>query len=154
MTMMLMVLSARYVFQCIYYYIHTYYVPRYRKRKNLSPKTEVTFVGVHNRRTDYLEFRRKRLGLDNLYEDYFEDAMEYYREDHDHPVFLYVSDDMEWGNQNLKSMADGTGDIFFVGCGNGDDVECIGEGVDLAYVALPSSRCWKGRKLRFLFEEP
>ncbi len=87
----------------------------------------MTFVGVHNRRTDYLEFRRKRLGLDNLYEDYFEDAMDYYREEHDHPVFLYVSDDMKWGLENLKSMADGAGDVFFVGCGDGDDTECIGQ---------------------------
>ncbi len=43
-------------------------------------------MGVHNRRTDYLEFRRKRLGLDNLYEDYFQDAMDYFREEFDNPV--------------------------------------------------------------------
>ncbi len=46
----------------------------------------MTFVGVHNRRTDYLEFRRKRLGLDNLYEDYFQDAMDYFRDEFDNPV--------------------------------------------------------------------
>ncbi len=39
-----------------------------RRNKNLKSSAEITFVGVHNRRTDYLEFRRKRLGLDNLYE--------------------------------------------------------------------------------------
>ena len=32
----------------------------------------VTFVGVHDRRTDYLEFRRKRLKLQDLYHGYFE----------------------------------------------------------------------------------
>ena len=32
----------------------------------------VTFVGVHDRRTDYLEFRRKRLKLQDLYKGYFE----------------------------------------------------------------------------------
>ena len=32
----------------------------------------VTFVGVHDRRTDYLEFRRKRLKLEDLYHGYFE----------------------------------------------------------------------------------
>ena len=40
-----------------------------KKKKNLDP---ITFVGVHDRRTDYLEFRVKRLGLENLYEDYFQ----------------------------------------------------------------------------------
>ena len=34
--------------------------------------SDVTFVGVHDRRTDYLEFRRKRLKLRNLYRGYFE----------------------------------------------------------------------------------
>ena len=38
-------------------------------------KVELTFVGIHNRRTDYLEFRKRRLGLDNLYEDYFQVIM-------------------------------------------------------------------------------
>lgn len=100
---------------------------RYRKRKNLPKNAEITFVGVHNRRTDYLEFRRKRLGLDPLYEDYFEDAMEYYREEYDHPAFLYVSDEMEWGAVNLKELAERDGDIFFVGCGNTDDPVCVGQ---------------------------
>ena len=58
-------------------------------------------MGIHNRRTDYLEFRRKRLGLDNLYEDYFEDAMEYFRDEYwdTTVVFVYVSDDMKWGRR-------------------------------------------------------
>ena len=34
--------------------------------------SDVTFVGVHDRRTDYLEFRRKRLKLRDLYRGYFE----------------------------------------------------------------------------------
>ena len=42
------------------------------KNNDANKKKEITFVGVHNRRTDYLEFRRKRLGLENLYEDYFQ----------------------------------------------------------------------------------
>ena len=37
-----------------------------------SKKDPITYVGVHDRRTDYLEFRVKRLGLENLYEDYFQ----------------------------------------------------------------------------------
>ena len=70
-------------------------------------------MGIHNRRTDYLEFRRKRLKLDNLYEDYFEDAMEYFREEYwdTTVVFVYVSDDMKWGRRNLKDSKN----LFFLG---------------------------------------
>lgn len=91
--------------------------------KKADLKGEIVFVGVHNRRTDYLEFRKKRLGLENLYEDYFQDAMEYFREEYDNPIFVYVSDDMKWGRRNLKTEKD----IFFVGCGDPDDVDCIGK---------------------------
>ena len=74
---------------------------------------KITYVGIHNRRTDYLEFRRKRLGLDNLYEDYFEDAMEYFRDEYwdTTVVFVYVSDDMKWGRRNLKDSKN----LFFLG---------------------------------------
>ena len=74
---------------------------------------KITYVGIHNRRTDYLEFRRKRLKLDNLYEDYFEDAMEYFREEYwdTTVVFVYVSDDMKWGRKNLKDSKN----LFFLG---------------------------------------
>jgi len=89
---------------------------------------KITFVGIHNRRTDYLEFRRKRLQLDNLYEDYFQDAMEYFRDEYwdTTVVFVYVSDDMKWGRRNLKDEKN----IFFLGCGNGQDIDCIAK--DLA----------------------
>jgi len=104
--------------------------------QNVAKKTgknpsKLTFVGIHNRRTDYLEFRRKRLGLDNLYEDYFEDAMEYFREEYgeDEVVFVYVSDDMKWGRRRLKEQKN----LFFLGCGNGQSVECIAK--DFALLA-------------------
>ncbi len=37
--------------------------------------------------------------------DYFLDAMEYFREEYDSPAFLYVSDDMEWGRENIQVRA-------------------------------------------------
>lgn len=42
----------------------------FRLKNNIAE--DVTFVGVHDRRTDYLEFRRKRLKLRDLYRGYFE----------------------------------------------------------------------------------
>ncbi len=43
---------------------------------------------------------------------YFREAMDYFREDHDNVVFFYVSDDMDWGRNNIKNKR---GDLFFVG---------------------------------------
>jgi hypothetical protein len=41
---------------------------------------------------------------------------------HQNVVFLYVSDDLEWGKTKLGKAKN----IFFVGCGNGDDMDCVG----------------------------
>ena len=56
--------------------------------------------------------------------------MEYYREEYDHPIFLYISDDMKWGRRNLKDERD----VFFVGCGDPNDIDCVGK--DLAILAF------------------
>ena len=56
----------------------------------------------------------------------FQDAMAYFREEYDHPVFIYVSDDMKWGRRKLKAEKN----VYFLGCGDGDDVDCVGK--DLA----------------------
>ena len=40
---------------------------------------EITFVGVHNRRSDHIEFMRERLKLEPLSENYFSAAFEYFR---------------------------------------------------------------------------
>lgn len=37
-------------------------------------------------------------------------------------AFLYVSDDMQWGQQNMKNKA---GDIFFVGDGDSEDDDAV-----------------------------
>lgn len=101
------------------------------KKVGKKPK-DLTYVAVHNRRTDFLEFRRKTLKMDNLYEDYFEDAMDYFRDEYgddveaDNVVFVYASDDMKWGRRRLKKQKN----LFFVGCGDGNDLDCIGK--DLA----------------------
>ena len=65
-----------------------------------KPSSKVTFVGVHDRRTDYLEFRKRTLMTEDLDEEYIPDAMEYFREeygDSSEVVFVYTSDDMKWG---------------------------------------------------------
>ena len=55
--------------------------------------------------------------------------MDYFREEFQNVVFLWVSDDMEWGEANFRTMKD----IFFVGSGDNSDDESIG--YDLAILA-------------------
>lgn len=52
------------------------------------------------------------------------------REEYDNAVFLFISDDMDWGRKNIK---DKHNDLFFVGEGRSDDDFYIG--VDLALMA-------------------
>lgn len=96
------------------------------------PLGEITFVGIHNRRTDYVDYMRRRYGeTKNPYNKrFFREAMDYFREEHEHPVFFYVSDDMEWGRKNVR---DRHGDLFFVGKGDTDSNDAIG--YDLAVLA-------------------
>ena len=94
---------------------------------------KITYVGIHNRRTDYLEFRRKHLKLKKLYKEYFEDAMDYFMEEYGPNVaFIYVSDDMKWGRRKLSRLPHSK-NLFFLGCGEFNDVECIAK--DLALLA-------------------
>ena len=66
-----------------------------------------------------------------LYEDYFEDAVAYFKEeygdssvDSKNVVFLYVSDDMKWRRKKLEKLSE---NMFFVGCGDGEQHDCIGK---------------------------
>ncbi|TRY79224.1 hypothetical protein TCAL_07359 [Tigriopus californicus] len=92
------------------------------KKLGLKPK-EVTYVGIHNRRTDGLKFMKDNFQQDPLDADYFHDAMEYFREEYENVAFLLVSDDMKWSRENIENRE---GDLFFVSDGNGDNPESVG----------------------------
>jgi len=62
---------------------------------------DVTFVGVHVRRTDHLRFMRQNYGLEPLDADYYNNAMEYFQEEYDNCVFVVASDDIKWTKKNL-----------------------------------------------------
>eukprot|EP00095_Tigriopus_kingsejongensis_P010181 maker-scaffold105_size367834-snap-gene-1.19 protein:Tk10181 transcript:maker-scaffold105_size367834-snap-gene-1.19-mRNA-1 annotation:"galactoside 2-alpha-l-fucosyltransferase 2" len=90
-----------------------------------------TFVGIHNRRTDYIPYMQRMFRMENPYnKKFFKHAMEYFREEYDRVIFFFVSDDMEWGKQNIKNKHK---DIYFVGKGDVDSTEAIG--YDLALLA-------------------
>lgn len=78
----------------------------------------VTFVGIHNRRTDYISYMEGMFGIrrNPFDKSYFRAAMEYFREELDDDdsktAFLYVSDDMDWGRKNVRNRHK---DLFFAG---------------------------------------
>ena len=68
------------------------------------------------------------------YKNYFNDAMDYFKEEYENVVFLYVSDEMEWGTDKLGSAEN----LFFVGCGDGDDMDTHGVDINLLSSSAPS----------------
>ncbi len=100
--------------------------------KREIPLDKINFVGIHNRRTDYIEYMESTYGERHPFgKRYFRDAMDYFREEYENAVFFYVSDDMEWGRANLRKG--GQNDLYFVGGGDPDSSDSVG--YDLAVLA-------------------
>jgi hypothetical protein len=80
------------------------------------PIGDINFVGIHNRRTDYVQYMDSMYGERSPYtKSYFRDAMDYFRGEYEDTVFFYVSDDMDWGRKNLKKKKKREKDLYFVG---------------------------------------
>ena len=109
--------------------------------KTLKSEKPITFVGIHNRRTDHLKFMEDENNVKPLKDDYFFDAMDYYREEFENVAFIYVSDDMEYGKKHFRRFKGRElKDIFFAGAGenldaNGLDQDPDAAGHDLALLA-------------------
>jgi len=69
---------------------------------------DITFVGVHARRTDYKSAIYNMFGiwLSPPAESYFRRAMQHYRQRYSNVVFLVVSDDMRWCREHLSTLED------------------------------------------------
>lgn len=95
---------------------------------------EITFVGIHHRRTDHLDYMLDKFNEKPLKKSYFKNAMEYFRDDKETEfiAFLYVSDDMQWGLENLAKVKKKYKDLFFVGIGQ-EETDAIG--YDMAVMA-------------------
>ena len=74
---------------------------KYYDKKSLKSMKDVTFIGVHIRRTDHLEFMKKKYAQEPLEEDYYNDAMDYFQEEYDNCVFVVISDDIKWAKKKL-----------------------------------------------------
>ena len=60
----------------------------------------VDIVGVHIRRTDHVQYE-EGLGYGGVTRHYFLRAMDLYRENLRHPVFILVTDDEDWVEENI-----------------------------------------------------
>ncbi|OCT73089.1 galactoside alpha-(1,2)-fucosyltransferase 1 [Xenopus laevis] len=76
-------------------------------------RKNVTFVGVHVRRGDYVRILPGRLGVlgDKAY---FKKAMDYFRAQYENPLFIITSNGMDWCKENIDNS---TGDVHFAGDG-------------------------------------
>ena len=72
-----------------------------------SPHVSPTFVGVHNRRTDY-KSHLKGYGVDLVGPDYFKSALQVLRRTLQNPIFIVVSDDIPWARRHITGS-----DVFF-----------------------------------------
>lgn len=72
----------------------------------------ITYIGVHVRRKDMAAPSTYR-GMCSAPAEYINKAMQYYRNLHEHTIFIVVSDDIKWCKENI-TVADGKkNDIFF-----------------------------------------
>ena len=86
---------------------------RSRNPKKFKKKKDITFVGIHHRRGDHLQFQKEG-GMKSLEPAYFLEAMEMYREKFKRVVFIYVTDDIQWGRDKLERRLK-TKDFYIAG---------------------------------------
>ena len=69
----------------------------------LHAHTNAVRIGVHVRRTDVLDAHRLGYGYVAAPKDYFDRAMQYFRDKHKHVVFIVCSDDLVWSEEYLSA---------------------------------------------------
>ncbi|XP_033024279.1 galactoside 2-alpha-L-fucosyltransferase 2-like [Lacerta agilis] len=77
-------------------------------------RQEVTYVGVHVRRGDYVYVMSKIWKGVVADRGYLEKAMNYFREKYRNPIFVVTSNGLEWCKKNINSSR---GDVYFSGDG-------------------------------------
>ncbi|KAM5163330.1 galactoside alpha-(1,2)-fucosyltransferase 2-like [Mantella aurantiaca] len=77
-------------------------------------RDNVTYVGVHVRRGDYVKvmaLKRKGVVADK---NYMQKSMDYFRKKYNNPLFVVTSNGMDWCKQNINNSL---GDVHFSGDG-------------------------------------
>ena len=66
-----------------------------------APKNNRTLVGIHVRRSDFLSDRAVRFGRVVVSVYYIEQAKKHFRRNYKDPVFVVISDDIQWCKDNI-----------------------------------------------------
>uniref|UniRef100_A0A8C8VQL8 L-Fucosyltransferase n=1 Tax=Pelusios castaneus TaxID=367368 RepID=A0A8C8VQL8_9SAUR len=77
-------------------------------------RQNVTYVGVHVRRGDYVQVMPRTWKGVVADKSYLEKAMSYFRAKYQEPVFVVTSNGMEWCRKNIDTSL---GDVYFSGDG-------------------------------------
>lgn len=78
-------------------------------------RQEVTYVGVHVRRGDYVHVMPNIWKGVVAHKGYLDEAMNYFRKKYPNPIFVVVSNGMDWCKQNINASR---GDVYFAGDGH------------------------------------
>ena len=74
-----------------------------RHKQNANVTGDVTTIGVHVRRGDFLSNASTKRGRSVATADYFHAAMNYFRKQYTNCVFLIASDDVKWCRKHLMA---------------------------------------------------
>uniref|UniRef100_A0A8C5QZD3 L-Fucosyltransferase n=1 Tax=Leptobrachium leishanense TaxID=445787 RepID=A0A8C5QZD3_9ANUR len=88
-----------------------------RLRRLKTDDRNVTFVGVHVRRGDYVDVMRDVWKGVLADKKYLRKAMDYFRNKYNNTLFLVTSNDMDWCKSHIDNFL---GDVHFVGDGKED----------------------------------
>ncbi|GAB6032157.1 fucosyltransferase 1 (galactoside 2-alpha-L-fucosyltransferase, H blood group) [Chamberlinius hualienensis] len=81
-------------------------------------REKITFVGVHVRRGDYVNLMKTRYRGVMADKGFFVQATKYFRDRYADAVFVVVSNDMRWCEDNISNDK---GDVYFIGNNNEDE---------------------------------
>ncbi len=74
-------------------------------RRTLSSKSlgpNVTYIGVHARRTDIARPRLRSIGFNTPNETYYHKAMAYFKRRYPNTMFVVASDDLNWAKEHIQ----------------------------------------------------
>lgn len=112
--------------------VKRYHLKRHKKKKMKN----LTFVGVHMRRTDSASWYSDNFGVPLLKPSYYLSAMDIMvnslKVKKKSVAFVVITDDQDWADVNVVKKAKGL-NIYLVGTGNKDYIEAAG--IDLAIIA-------------------
>ncbi|XP_066461792.1 galactoside alpha-(1,2)-fucosyltransferase 2-like [Eleutherodactylus coqui] len=83
-------------------------------RSIIGDRKNVTFVGIHVRRGDYVHVMPNTWKGVVADKGYLQKAMDYFRQKYENPLFVVTSNGMDWCKQNINNSLD---DVHFAGDG-------------------------------------